>query len=221
MACHAVAIPARRPDIPLIIHGKAVGNAFLRAGLMEQGGGAKPSGFTVIRVSENPPGGGTGPIKDLEIRCEPHAVRASGAAPQAGDGAVQVHAVESAAVVVRPDASREHPPLRVGDHIVESFQSVIGIVPQHHLDAAVGMQQGEIIHPEKQQITIGLEGEPAHRNALVNDLMPAGLWMQAVDHSRLDVGPVEALAPAMPKRILAELAVAVDQNGGVGHGMGV
>ncbi|MFN5638430.1 MAG: hypothetical protein ACK5AA_02660 [Akkermansiaceae bacterium] len=42
-----------------------------------------------------------------------------------------------------------------------------------------------------------------------------------MDHSRLNVGPVEALAPAMPEWILAELAVAFDQNGRVGHGMGM
>jgi hypothetical protein len=83
------------------------------------------------------------------------------------------------------------------------------------------MEQGEIVHPEEQQGAIGLEGEAADRNAHVKHFMSAGLRMQAVDRSRPDVGPVEALAPAMPERILAKLAVAVDQNGGVGHGMGV
>jgi hypothetical protein len=53
--------------------------------------------------------------------------------------------------------------------------------------------------------------------------MPPALRIEAVDLSRTDIGPVEALFPSVPKRIFAEMAVLVDEraDGILDHGMGL
>src|SRR6188474_2111723 len=92
---------------------------------------AERPGRSLVGEAEDAARRAARPVEVPRVARERHAVGDAGLLEEAGDGAVEIDAVEAARTDGLADRAGKNPPFRIGDHVVEARHVRVDALAEH------------------------------------------------------------------------------------------